>query len=245
MLGGQRVRLGRHDEVVLVEPADLVGPPGHGDSPPLGQEGRMVALLLGEGAHPGGEGERVGEGRDVEVRSSWARPSRSTSCQSGIWRLRSATSASVTRGESRRQATQRSADSVLIPPLLGSSSDPHGPRIAEWKPTPNHSGYRSQAAFSAENWTCLSDWENSTASPHAGQFQTSGRSLIGSAHIGLIPAQPVYLTIKSVLPHPAAQSPFSTTRSVALLYTLRMSVATGIPSSGKVKPAALARQRGQ
>src|SRR5881296_605301 len=58
------------------------------------------------------------------VRSSWAIPSRSTSCQSGTWRLRSATSASVTRGESRRQATQRSADSVLIARLPGASFVP-------------------------------------------------------------------------------------------------------------------------
>jgi hypothetical protein len=47
-LGSQRVRLGRHDEVVPVEAADLVGPPGHRDSPPLGEESGMVALLFRE-----------------------------------------------------------------------------------------------------------------------------------------------------------------------------------------------------
>src|SRR5262245_29353637 len=41
-------------------------------------------------------------------------PSRSRSCQSGIWGLSSATSAAVTCGESLRQATHRSTDSVLI-----------------------------------------------------------------------------------------------------------------------------------
>src|SRR5438128_493924 len=41
-------------------------------------------------------------------------PSRSTSCQSEISGRSSAISASVTRGESRRQATHRSADNVLI-----------------------------------------------------------------------------------------------------------------------------------
>jgi hypothetical protein len=41
-------------------------------------------------------------------------PSRSSSCQPETSRLSSAISASVTRGESRRQATHRSADSVLI-----------------------------------------------------------------------------------------------------------------------------------
>src|SRR5215510_15981892 len=52
----QRVGLRGHDEVVPVEPADLVGPPGHRDMPPLGKEGGMVTLRLGEGADPVGEG---------------------------------------------------------------------------------------------------------------------------------------------------------------------------------------------
>src|SRR4029453_18272888 len=49
-----------------------------------------------------------------KTRSSRAMPSRSTSCQPETSRLSSAISASVTRGESRRQATHRSPDSVLI-----------------------------------------------------------------------------------------------------------------------------------
>ena len=106
--------LGGSLEVVPMQTVDLVGPPGYRDTPPLGEEGGMVALRLGEGADPVGEGQRVGEAREVETRSSWAIPSRSSSCQPEISRLSSAISASVTRGESRRQATHRSADSVLI-----------------------------------------------------------------------------------------------------------------------------------
>src|SRR5438128_2421791 len=49
-----------------MESADLVGPPGHRDTSPLGEEGRMVTLRLGEGADPVGEGQRVGEAREVE-----------------------------------------------------------------------------------------------------------------------------------------------------------------------------------
>src|SRR5438128_12291129 len=37
-LGGQRVGLGRHDEVVPMEPADLVGPPGNRDSSPFSEQ---------------------------------------------------------------------------------------------------------------------------------------------------------------------------------------------------------------
>src|SRR5262249_16408836 len=62
----QRVGLRGHDEVVPVEPADLVGPPGHRDMPPLGEEGGMVTLRLGEGADPVGEGQRVGESWEAE-----------------------------------------------------------------------------------------------------------------------------------------------------------------------------------
>src|SRR5438094_4160695 len=67
-------------------------------------------------------------------------PSRSSSCQSGTSGLSSAISAAVTRGESRRQATHRSADSVLIartspgayPPRPGSppTSSDRAPRPA-------------------------------------------------------------------------------------------------------------------
>src|SRR5712692_6587479 len=75
-------------------------------------------------------------------RSSRAIPSRSRSCQSGTSRLSSAISASVTRGESRRQATQGSADSVLIARTsLGASSVP-GPGARP----PVRSGRRAAAA---------------------------------------------------------------------------------------------------
>ena len=74
----------------------------------------MVPLRLGEGTDPVGEGQRVGEAREVKTRSSRAMPSRSSSCQPETSRLSSAIFASVTRGESWRQATHRSADKVLI-----------------------------------------------------------------------------------------------------------------------------------
>src|SRR2546425_113884 len=64
----ERVRLGRHDEVVAVQAADGVGPPGHRDPPPLGEERGMVALLFRDGPHPVGEGQgggEVGEGEDA------------------------------------------------------------------------------------------------------------------------------------------------------------------------------------
>ena len=66
-LGGHDgVGLGRHDEVVPVEPADLVGPPRHRDPSPLGEQGRMVALRLGEGANLIGEDQRVREVRELK-----------------------------------------------------------------------------------------------------------------------------------------------------------------------------------
>src|SRR5262245_23129910 len=49
-----------------MQAADLVGPPGHCDTPPLGEERRVVALRFGEGAHPVGEGQRIGEVGKVE-----------------------------------------------------------------------------------------------------------------------------------------------------------------------------------
>ena len=113
-LSGQHIGLRGHNEVVPVEAADLVGPPGHRDTPPLGEEGRMVTLRLSEGADPVGEGQRLGEVREVEGRSSRAIPSRSSSCQPETSRPSSAISVAVTRGESRRQAIHRSPDSVLI-----------------------------------------------------------------------------------------------------------------------------------
>src|SRR4029434_10887178 len=60
-LSGQHIGLRSHNEVVAVEAADLVGPPSHCDAPPLGEEGGMVTLRLGEAADPVGEGQRVSE----------------------------------------------------------------------------------------------------------------------------------------------------------------------------------------
>src|SRR5262249_62200900 len=51
-LSAQRVGLCGHDEVVPGEPADLVGPPRHRDTPLLGEQGGMVTFSLGEGAQP-------------------------------------------------------------------------------------------------------------------------------------------------------------------------------------------------
>src|SRR5215831_19126544 len=60
------VRFRRHDEVVSVEPPYLVGPPGDRHPSPLGEESRMVALLLGEGADPVRESQRLDEGWDTK-----------------------------------------------------------------------------------------------------------------------------------------------------------------------------------
>jgi len=65
-LSGQHIGLRGHDEVVPVEAVNLVSPPGHGDTPPLGEEGGMVTLRLGEGADPVSESQRVDETREVE-----------------------------------------------------------------------------------------------------------------------------------------------------------------------------------
>ena len=62
----QGIGLRGHDEVVPMEAADLVGPPAHCDTPPLGEERGVVTLRLGEGADPVGEGQRVGEVGEVE-----------------------------------------------------------------------------------------------------------------------------------------------------------------------------------
>ncbi len=57
----------RHDEVILVETADLMSPPGHGDAPPLGQQRRVMALFFGQCAYGVREGERIDEIRKDEV----------------------------------------------------------------------------------------------------------------------------------------------------------------------------------
>src|SRR5262244_3968843 len=113
-LSEQRVSLRGHNEVVSVEPADLVGPPAYRDTPPLGEQSGMMTLLLCTGADPVGEGQRAGEGREVEDPLEPGDAVALQKLQSGIWDLSSATSAAVARGESSRQATHRSTDSVLI-----------------------------------------------------------------------------------------------------------------------------------
>src|SRR5687768_2927794 len=45
---GERVSLGGHDEVVAMQTADLVTPPGDGHLSPLGDESRVMPLVLGE-----------------------------------------------------------------------------------------------------------------------------------------------------------------------------------------------------
>src|SRR2546428_388543 len=59
----QGIGLRGHDEVVPMEAADLVGPPGHCDTPPFGEERGVVTLRLGD---PVGEGQRVDEVGQVE-----------------------------------------------------------------------------------------------------------------------------------------------------------------------------------
>jgi hypothetical protein len=65
-LSGQHIGLRGHDEVVPMKATDFVGPPGDRDTPPLGEEGGMVTLRLGEGADLVREAQRVGEVREVE-----------------------------------------------------------------------------------------------------------------------------------------------------------------------------------
>jgi hypothetical protein len=65
-LSYQPIGLRGHDEVVPVEAADLVGPPSHRDTSPLGEQGWMVTLCLGEGADLVREAQGVGEIREVE-----------------------------------------------------------------------------------------------------------------------------------------------------------------------------------
>jgi hypothetical protein len=125
----------------------------------------MVTIRLGESTHPVGEGERVGKLGKWKARSSRAMPARSSSSRSGASRLSSAISVSVTRGESRRQATQRSADSVLITPTspgvvrlgLGSHRSDGGARTATLhllsRLQPAHRGERRRASGDTLNTT--------------------------------------------------------------------------------------------
>jgi hypothetical protein len=100
-----------------MEPADLVGPPGHRDSPPFGEQGGMVTLLLGEGTNPIGEGQRVGEAREVEGALEPGDAVPLTSCRRGPC-ASAQRSASVTRGG--RGDRQRS---VLHSVFIGRTSE--------------------------------------------------------------------------------------------------------------------------
>src|SRR3989442_3913386 len=55
LCGGQFVRLGRHDEVVLVEALYFLGLPGDLGGAPSEADVRMVTLALGQVAEPGNE----------------------------------------------------------------------------------------------------------------------------------------------------------------------------------------------
>jgi len=57
--GVTEVALRRHDEVVAVQPFDLVRPPPDRHLAPLGQNGRVVPLRLGQFANLLREGERL------------------------------------------------------------------------------------------------------------------------------------------------------------------------------------------
>ena len=61
------VRLGGHDEVVAVQPPDLVGPPLDADAAPLEDETGVVALQLGLATDSLGELQRVGEVAEPEA----------------------------------------------------------------------------------------------------------------------------------------------------------------------------------
>src|SRR5262245_59791451 len=65
-LRDQRIGLRSHDEVVAMEPTDLMGPPGHGDPAPLSEEGRMMARVVGDSTDPVGERQCVGKVREGE-----------------------------------------------------------------------------------------------------------------------------------------------------------------------------------
>src|SRR6266536_6196711 len=47
----QLVGFGGHDEIVAMQPTDLVSPPRDRDSPPFGQNGRVMSFPLGELSH--------------------------------------------------------------------------------------------------------------------------------------------------------------------------------------------------
>ena len=102
-VGGETIRLGGHNEVIAVQAANLMRPPGNGDAAPLRENGRMMAFGLGE---------RANFVRDLEPRRSSSTKDALQLGNSvalddlpiGICGLSSAISSSVTRGESARQA---------------------------------------------------------------------------------------------------------------------------------------------
>lgn len=55
----QSVRPRRHDEIVMVQTVNLVGPPAHRYLAELQQQGRMVALLFSQVRHLVGKGLRL------------------------------------------------------------------------------------------------------------------------------------------------------------------------------------------
>jgi hypothetical protein len=92
----------------------------------------MVPLVLGEGADAVGKGQRIGEAREVEgpLEASDAVALQPLPARD-LGRALCDLPLSVTRGESRRQATHRSADSMLIAHLPRASQPApglaHGP----------------------------------------------------------------------------------------------------------------------
>jgi len=60
-LGRDAISLRGHDEVITVQAADLMRPPGKGDAPPLRENGGMMSFGLGERANFVGELEGIGE----------------------------------------------------------------------------------------------------------------------------------------------------------------------------------------
>jgi hypothetical protein len=49
--GRESISLGGHDEVITVQAADLMRPPGNGDAAPLRENGGMMSFGLGERAN--------------------------------------------------------------------------------------------------------------------------------------------------------------------------------------------------
>ena len=110
----QRVDLCCHDKVVAVETPDFVSPQGNRDAAPFGQNGRMMSFLLGQSATRFVKANASAKFAKRNARSSLRMLSRSFRVHSAIWGFSSRISASVTRGESRRQAVHFSLVSSLM-----------------------------------------------------------------------------------------------------------------------------------